>query len=122
MNTTEYVSALDNVISTISYKEYLYYAKDNKLYKYANILNIPSIDTKSTLIVYPNPSSDFVQINTAGNKQMEKVDLFDINGKLVIDSFDYQNNKIDITKLNAGTYLAKIKIDGVIISKKIVKK
>lgn len=121
LNTTENISILDNVVNTISYKDELYYAKDNKLYKYANNLDIPSIGSKKALIIYPNPSSDFVQINTPDDDRIESAAIYDINGKLVINTIDLNNGKIDVSKLTKGNYFMQIKINGTFIEKKIIK-
>jgi ELWxxDGT repeat protein len=123
LQTIESITALDNVQNVIAYNDYLYYGKDNKLWKYANNLNTKSIDNKPLLMLYPNPSTDFIQVNMSDNDTIESVNIFDLNGKLVSNLLDYKNNKIDISKLALGVYNLQIKFNGKMsISKKIIKK
>ncbi|MBJ2125602.1 T9SS type A sorting domain-containing protein [Flavobacterium sp. IB48] len=120
-NSLQQIGALDNVLSIVSFKDYLYYAKDNKLWKYANNLNVPVIENKSSLVVYPNPSRDFISIKAENDTQIEGLQIFDWNGRLVSTPILDLNNKIDISKLNQGPYLLKAKVNGALISKKILK-
>ncbi|WP_433816202.1 T9SS type A sorting domain-containing protein [Flavobacterium johnsoniae] len=121
-NSLKQVAALDNVLSFVSFNDYLYYAKDNKFWKYANNLNIPLVENKSSLVLYPNPSSDFINIKTENDTRLENFQIFDLNGRLVRTSALDLNNKIDISNLNQGSYILKAKVNGALISKKIVKK
>jgi hypothetical protein len=116
------ISVLDNVISFVSFNDYLYYAKDNALWKYANNLNIPLIENKSPLVFYPNPSNDFINVKAENNVKIESFQIFDLNGRLIISEELGLNDKIDISKLGQGAYLLKAKVNGALISKKIIKK
>lgn len=119
LKTLENISNLDNVRLPFEFNNYLYYSKEGKLWKYANNLNTEFITKNSKLTVYPNPSSDYIRINTINNERVENIQVFDINGKLVISNSN--SSEINISHLNAGTYFAKIKIDGKLINKKIIK-
>ncbi|MCC9073722.1 T9SS type A sorting domain-containing protein [Flavobacterium sp. F-65] len=119
----ENISALDNVTYAITYNDYLYYSKDSKLWKYVNNLNTESIERKASLILYPNPSSDFIEINSSNEDKIDSIHVFDLNGKLVMNLSGYNNsNRIDISKLNQGTYIVEFKLNGASVSKKIIKK
>ncbi|WP_264551677.1 T9SS type A sorting domain-containing protein [Flavobacterium sp. N2038] len=123
LNSLQQISALDNVLSIVSFNDILYYAKDDKLWKYANNLSIPLTENKSPLVFYPNPSSDFINIKTENDTQVESFQIFDLNGRSVSTSgLDLNNNKIDISRLNQGSYILKAKVNGTLISKKIIKK
>lgn len=122
LQVTENVSDLDGILEPVVYKDYLYYAKDNKLWKYSSNLSTPLIENKSSLVFYPNPSSDFINIKTENENQIENVQIFDLNGQLVNDKTDFNANKIDLSKLNQGAYILKAKINGSVISQKIIKK
>jgi len=121
LQTVENVSDLDGILEPVIYKDYLYYAKDNKLWKYVNNLSTPLFENKSSLVFYPNPSKDFINVQTENDNQIESIQIFDLNGRLVNDKTDFNTNKIDISKLNQGSYLLKAKVDGTVISKKIIK-
>ncbi|MCV9930805.1 T9SS type A sorting domain-containing protein [Flavobacterium sp. LS1R47] len=121
-HNTENISLLDDVTNAIAYNDYLYYSKDNKLWKYANNLNTELIESKASLILYPNPSYDFIQINSSNEDEIKGIRVFDLNGRLVINLSSNNNNKIDVSKLSQGTYIVEFKFNGTLVSKKIVKK
>lgn len=122
LNSLQQISVLDNVISFVSFNDYLYYAKDNALWKYANNLSIPLIENKSPLVFYPNPSNDFINVKAENDVKIESFQIFDLNGRLIISEELGLNDKIDISKLGQGAYLLKAKVNGTLISKKIIKK
>lgn len=119
MNTLKNISNLDNVRLPFEFNNYLYYSKDGKLWKYSNNLNTEFITKDSKLAIYPNPSADFVKIITFNNEKVENIEVFDLNGRLVISTSN--SSEINISNLIIGTYFAKIQIDGKLINKKIIK-
>ncbi len=121
-NTIENISALDNVVQAIVYKDNLYYGKDKKFWKYANNLSIREIGVKPTFAFYPNPTTNFINIQTENDNQIDDIQIFDLNGQSLTRESDFSNNKIDVSKLNQGTYILQAKVNGAIISKKIIKK
>ncbi|QLC65525.1 T9SS type A sorting domain-containing protein [Flavobacterium sp. LPB0248] len=121
LQKVENITALDNVSEAISYNDYLYYSKDNKLWKYASNLNVISIDKQPSLTLYPNPSTDFVQINLPNSESIQTVNIFDINGRLVTDLLTFHDNRIDVSRLAKGIYNVQIKYGNSLINKKIVK-
>lgn len=69
------------------------------------------------LSIYPNPASNFLNINT--NNVIDKVEFYDIVGKLVLNS--KYTNTIDIAHLSDGLYLVRIYSGNQSITKKIIK-
>ena len=57
----------------------------------------------SQLNIYPNPVSDFIFIENANQSLDFQVRLFDLNGKLLIESNN--KDKLDVRNLDHGTYL-----------------
>ncbi|KQO22330.1 hypothetical protein ASF10_08045 [Flavobacterium sp. Leaf82] len=121
LKTIENIPNLDNVRLPFEFNNYLYYSKENKLWKYSKNLSNPLIASKPSLLFYPNPSTDFVNIQSENNNEVESVQIFDLNGKLVSNKTDFNANKIDVTRLNQGAYILKAKVNGTEISKKIIK-
>nr|WP_198999904.1 T9SS type A sorting domain-containing protein [Flavobacterium sp. ASV13] len=121
-HSIEKISVLDDVWGFIAYNDNLYYSKDTKLWKYANNLSTPSIENNSSLMFYPNPSTNFVNIQSENNDQLENIQIFDLNGRLVKNISDFKDNKIDVSKLNQGSYVLKAKLNGKAIAKKIIKR
>ena len=70
------------------------------------------------LEIYPNPSDGVLNIS----QNFESAELYDISGNLVKE-WEYSLNKIDVSFLDDGVYLLKLKLhDQSIIEKKIIKK
>lgn len=71
----------------------------------------------SKFTVYPNPSSDYLNIKTG--ESIDKVEIYSSLGKLVLKE---SNNlkKINTSKLTSGLYLMKIYVDKNIATKKII--
>jgi len=56
--------------------------------------------------IYPNPSADFININTIDLPSNLKLNIYDLSGKKVMSRLLNSNNEmIDISGLNSGTYL-----------------
>jgi alpha-tubulin suppressor-like RCC1 family protein len=62
---------------------------------------------KNSLIVFPNPSSDFIQILNFNESQEYKI--FNLLGKVVQSGSVSNKEKIDVKQLNRGIYLIKLK-------------
>jgi len=69
-----------------------------------------------TISIFPNPSSEFIQINT---EEIIDVNLFDMSGKLLLSKTVMPYEQIDISPLNNGIYFIAIELDRKIIHKKI---
>jgi len=70
-----------------------------------NLQSIEDVPLTQSVSVFPNPTSDFIQINSV-NRTIERVRIYDINGKLV---YQEQNNNgaslfIYIGDLPVGIY------------------
>ena len=77
----------------------------------------------SEVVVYPNPSSDFINLQFSNlAAQKVEVNIFDINGRLVkkleFNPSDSAEQRIDISTFSNGTYF----INGLIDNKEFVKK
>ena len=73
--------------------------------------------TMSKVSVYPNPTKDFVNINSSS--KVTKVTIFSADGKQLAED---SSTKINVSKLPAGVYLMRIDfIDGKSSTQKIVK-
>lgn len=68
--------------------------------------------------IFPNPANDKIYFKNISN--IEKVNLFDMNGKLV-KTTKTNDNSIDITDLTKGNYVLEIVTDNNRIKTKIIK-
>ncbi|MBI9038173.1 MAG: T9SS type A sorting domain-containing protein [Bacteroidales bacterium] len=79
-------------------------------YHYRIISGINEFDSKQ-LLVYPNPASDFLNIDY-GIENEFNVEIASLNGCSVISQRNFtSSNVIDVSKLSSGIYILSI-IDG----------
>ena len=80
----------------------------------------PIFLSNSSINIYPNPSSDFIIINN--DSEHATLQLFDINGKLILTSRLSAKEKIvDISTIKNGLYIAKIISPNNVKTTKIIK-
>jgi surface protein len=78
-------------------------------------------NVKDMLWVYPNPTSDILYIQTKGNIRLEEVQLYNLQGRVLISS--KQNlQSIDVRDLSSGIYLLNIKTNEGNFSQRVIKK
>ena len=63
------------------------------------------IDVQSKINIYPNPATDFIQIQ---NKANIRIELFGLNGKQFLNIQTKNNETLDVSNLVSGTYLLRI--------------
>ena len=73
-------------------------------YSNNNLLNYNEIEFNKTEI-YPNPTSDFVEINNIGTGS--EISIYNLSGELV-DHYIYNQSKYSLKHLKAGIYLVEI--------------
>lgn len=93
----------------------LYYIKT----AYANMAT--SDIKKLKVSVYPNPVSDYLIINTAGEK-VQTIKVYNFAGALVKNLADAKSDSIDLRNLTTGNYIISITTDKGTVTKKIIKK
>ena len=71
------------------------------------------------LILYPNPTADYISIN----KDVELVEIYDVTGKKLLAFNNVnKNQKFDINKLSSGYYISKIFGNNSVESRNFIKK
>lgn len=80
-------------------------------------LSVASVNKKSSFNIYPNPTSDFIQIETTEN--IREVNIYSSVGQKIMTS---QSMKIDLKTLTAGVYWVEIKTKNGSTVHKVVKK
>lgn len=77
----------------------------------------------SNIRIYPNPIIDEFFIDLSTNTIAESIEIYDINGKKVLNERnDLENGKINLVGIPSGLYFLKIYSDGRLAIKRIVKK
>jgi hypothetical protein len=62
----------------------------------------------NTLLVYPNPTNNIINIEGLNINENNLVQIFDVQGKLVITKTITEKETIDLSELNKGVYVIKI--------------
>ncbi|NOY46737.1 MAG: T9SS type A sorting domain-containing protein [Chlorobi bacterium] len=83
------------------------------------ILSVNS-ETLAEIKLFPNPTSDYINISMPNGNQITNAVLYDLNGKQVYQSTN-QLEKINISSFSIGTYLLLLETKKGSISKKIIK-
>ena len=63
---------------------------------------------KTRFVVFPNPASNFININSNSNVAEFKFQLYDLNGRLIKKGNLKNSKKINISYLKSGVYMLKI--------------
>ncbi len=76
-------------------------------------------DTSSNVLIYPNPTSDSFKVSFDKDYNTIEVEIYDILGKKVLTVKNNIEN-IDISTLQNGIYIIKLKTDNGNLSKKLI--
>ncbi|WP_397364704.1 T9SS type A sorting domain-containing protein [Olleya sp. R77988] len=82
----------------------------------ASTLSSATFDLESSITMYPNPTSDIINISSSNT--IKNIEVFDFLGKRIIKT---NQSQIDLSSFNSGLYLVKIKTDQGEITKKVIK-
>ncbi|WP_421764881.1 right-handed parallel beta-helix repeat-containing protein [Ekhidna sp.] len=74
------------------------------------------------LRVFPNPASDYIEMDGAETKYIKKIAFYDLNGKLQKNITHFNNRRLPISDLPVGHYILRIElIDGQILEGELIK-
>lgn len=81
----------------------------------------PAVFDPSSLLVYPNPTSDLLNIHLNGRSQLLSIRLFTLDGSLVkeIESSDQKHEILNLQNLVNGLYLLRAETSLGPITKKV---
>jgi hypothetical protein len=71
-----------------------------------NTLSIEDFDLNSNILLFPNPSTDYIQIN--GLTSSENYKIYNALGKEIQKGFVVENEKINVENLSNGLYFLKL--------------
>ena len=74
------------------------------------------------IIVFPNPSTDFVEFEIDNISRSTMVELYDMQGLKVISKLLPPNNQISLSHLKTGIYVCKLIQGNEVTQGKIIKK
>ncbi len=62
-----------------------------------------------TFGIYPNPAKDYFNLSLINTDlSNSKVDVYDLNGKLVLSKMSDSNQRVDVQQLNSGMYIVLV--------------
>ncbi len=107
---------LKSMVTSQSYYDFL------KKYYYSPMQVTGITDNLALKVsIYPNPTSDYLNINWSGNQPQMNVEFYDITGKQVLNQLVNNNSKLSIQGFNKGLYLIKLSDNGKMIeTRKII--
>lgn len=85
--------------------------------------NVEDILLSTDVQVFPNPANDHVsvQLNQAMNNKYVLLEIFDLNGRVILTENMNSNRKdLDVSELSKGLYQVKITMNGASVVKKLV--
>jgi hypothetical protein len=68
----------------------------------------PNIPSSNIANIFPNPTSNIINIEGLNKNENYTMQIFDVQGKLVITKTINEKETIDISELNKGVYVIKI--------------
>lgn len=82
--------------------------------------DIQTLEKENQVQLHPNPAKDYVKISAVN--QIEQVELYDANGKLIQTMNGVLGNELEYRTsfLSPGFYLLKIKLETGVITKKLI--
>ncbi len=80
-----------------------------------------SPDFTSKVVVYPNPASDYVQVDLPENVPHAMFELYHVNGQKVMSELVNSNESVSLENLNRGLYLYRIRLASQFICGKLSK-
>ncbi len=90
-----------------------------RVYDFESLLSITEVlSTQDGVLLYPNPSSDVVNIKLNNPEGFEKALLYSLEGRVIQFT---KSTTIDISSLASGVYIIEIYSDKGIVSKKLIK-
>ncbi len=87
-------------------------------YSELNPTPVPGISGKE-IRVYPNPAKEYIVFDITNISSSAIVELFDLQGKKVLEQRLYDNNRVQINKLSKGLYLYSLHDSGNVYDGKV---
>ncbi len=84
---------------------YLFYTKDIEIPGLEIVLGVGS--EALTLNVYPNPTKDFLKIESDGYK-IKTIKLLSVNGQLILEKKNFKEDTLDLRSVPPGVYVLLI--------------
>jgi hypothetical protein len=67
-----------------------------------------TLPNTTTVSIFPNPANSEINIEGLNKNENNTIQIFDVQGKLVITKIITEKGTIDLSELNKGVYVIKI--------------
>lgn len=82
----------------------------SEIYRKTGVLNLADKGEKSTILIYPNPVKD--KLCVKGLNGIQSAELFDLKGKILLqETWSHSFETIDLSELESGIYILKVKTE-----------
>jgi hypothetical protein len=88
----------------------------------AESLSNDEFQPEDAFSIFPNPATDFIEINVSDNTIISNCTISNILGKKVFSSSNLQTNRIDVSHLNSGIYVISMAYENKVQTLKFIKK
>ena len=69
------------------------------------LLEVGQFEVSQNITVYPNPTQAILYFETKENLSKDKISIYDLNGKLIIQKNITDNHSLDLSELASGQYI-----------------
>ncbi|MCB9426299.1 MAG: T9SS type A sorting domain-containing protein [Flavobacteriales bacterium] len=84
-------------------------------------LGVSDFEFNEELTLYPNPIVERLNISSKNQTQINSIEIYNIQGQLILSVPQFTSGSIDISHLPKGMYLVKTKTDKGVATTKVVK-
>ncbi|MEP2936178.1 MAG: T9SS type A sorting domain-containing protein [Gilvibacter sp.] len=95
-------------------------SRDYWIVKYNPVLNVDSFSNDNDLILSPNPTSEFLNIDTSIKGQIEYT-IYSVIGKALMSGSLVSGSSLEVGRLHSGLYILQLTSEDKTISKRFVK-
>ncbi len=89
--------------------------------KGTSLLANNNFEIENSILIFPNPSTDIINISLKNGVFISSYEILDITGKKIISQSSYEDI-IDVRNLGIGTYFLKLQTSKGVLVKKFIKK
>jgi hypothetical protein len=113
----------DTVLNIFPHKNALYFYGTNSTQNGLYVLNMETLSNKdfakaTEVVFYPNPVKDYAYFKT--NEKVSKVEIYDSAGR-ILNSVSVNENKVNLSTLQAGSYILRIYAESGVTNVKLLK-
>ncbi|UII23769.1 T9SS type A sorting domain-containing protein [Fulvivirga ligni] len=93
-------------------------------YEFSKVVMVESeIETRLDVNVYPNPSSDFINIQINDYEAEGQFEILNYSGEVVLNgTFSNRRETVDVRSLKTGVYILRVSTRDQVITSKVIKK